>query len=217
LREALVSRCRPDQGGVFVCRITSSGMEQDDPPGEDGALARDLDRPGPDWARIEHAYIHGDWSLGRIADAYGSSPTTITAHARKGGWVRLIGTKPLPCGRRARPPGAPRSKRATIDQVRRRTMVRRLLGVLDGKLKELEDRMAEAQGEAPQSAADIERDARSLTALARLYAKLVELDNAAKGEAEGSNQGDAVRSEDADQLRRDLARRLERLGQAGNV
>jgi hypothetical protein len=50
---------------------------------------------------------------------------------------------------------------------------------------------------------------RSLSALARIYAKLVELDDQAKGQ--GSATDAATRSDDADQLRRDLALRLERL------
>ena len=61
----------------------------------------------------------------------------------------------------------------------RRDMVRRLLEALDKRLTLLETRMApDAElGEAMHSAADLERDARSLTSLARLYAKLVELDD----------------------------------------
>ena len=63
-------------------------------------------------------------------------------------------------------------------------MVRRLLEALDKRLMLLETRMApDAElGGALQSAADAERDARTLTGLARLYAKLVELDDAARAE-----------------------------------
>jgi hypothetical protein len=45
-------------------------MAQDDPrdrEGGDGTRAGDM--PKVDWDKIKHAYIHGDWSLGRIADA----------------------------------------------------------------------------------------------------------------------------------------------------
>jgi hypothetical protein len=45
-------------------------MAQDDPLGEAGGEgARAGDMPKVDWDKIKHAYIHGDWSLGRIADA----------------------------------------------------------------------------------------------------------------------------------------------------
>jgi hypothetical protein len=196
-------------------------MEQEEPLFEAGGeRTRADDEPGGvDWDKIKHAYIHGDWSLDRIADAYGSSASTITARAKKHGWVRLVGTKPLPCGRRARLPGAPRPKRANVDQLRRRTIIRRLLEVLDGKLTELETRMEEAQATgAPHSAADGERDARSLTALARLYAKLVELDDAAKqATGQGSETETRRTGDDADRLRRDLALRLQRLYQAGDA
>jgi hypothetical protein len=86
-----------------------------------------------------------------------------------------------------------------------------LYQVLDVKLKEIETRMQQVEGEsaAPQSSADAERDVRSLTALARIYSKLVELDEAAN--RKGSGKAEAARSDDADQLRRDLALRLERL------
>ena len=196
-------------------------MVQDDPldeAGGEGARA-DQETPRVDWDKIEHAYIHGDWSLDRIADAYGSSDRTIGARAKKYGWVRLVGTKRLPSGRRARLPGAKRPTRATVDQLRRRAMIRRLLEVLDGKLTEFETRMAEAQAiGAPPSAADSERDARSLTALARLYAKLVELDEAAKQPSEqGSDTATRRTGDDADQLRRDLALRLQQLNQAGDA
>lgn len=221
--EALASDAAP-MGRLPCFRIISkigSDMEQDDPlDREGGEQARAGD--GVDWAQIEHSYIHGDWSLMRIAEAHGSTPTTITAYAKKYGWVRLVGTKSLKRGRRPRLPGAPMSKRATVDQLGRRKIVRRLLEVLDGKMREFEERMAHMQdsGAAP-SAADTERDARSLNALARLYAKLVELDEAAKPpsskDSQGSDKLAATRSDDADQLRRDLALRLERLNRAGDA
>jgi hypothetical protein len=194
-------------------------MAQDDPlEREGGEGARAGDTPGINWEKIERAYIHGDWSLQRISDAYGSSETTIRKRAKKGGWVRLVGTKPLPCGRRQRLPGMPRTPRATVEQARRRKMIDRLLKVLDRKLTEIEARMAEANTEsAPRSAADIERDARSLNAFARLYAKLVELEDEAKTGGQGSDHETSPRSDDADQLRRDLALRLERLHRAGNA
>jgi hypothetical protein len=98
-------------------------------------------------------------------------------------------------------------------------MVRRLLEALDKRLMLLETRMApDAElGEALQSAADAERDARTLSGLARLYAKLVELDDAAREGAKGKTDSSVTKPEatdDADRLRRDLALRLQRLNQA---
>jgi hypothetical protein len=198
-------------------------MEQDDPldtEGVAGPLA--ADRDGIDWDAIKRAVIHGDKSLARIAEEFGSSESTIRRRAKVGDWVRLVGTKKLPGGRRLKAPGSPRPTRGRASQVRRRKMVQRLFEVLDQKMRLLEERMANAQSvdSAPQSAADAERDTRSLNALARLYAKLVELDDAARkgGAGEGREPSDAMRSsDDADRLRRDLALRLQRLNQAGGA
>ena len=99
-------------------------------------------------------------------------------------------------------------------------MVKRLLRVLDKRLMLLETRMApDAEaGEAMQSAADAERDARTLSGLARLYVKLIELDDAARAGGKGKTEGSKPEAaDDADRLRRDLALRLQRLNQAGHA
>lgn len=102
-------------------------MEQDDPLDWEGGEQTRVDGEpiGVDWDKIAHAYIHGEWSLAWIADAYGSSERTISARAKTYGWVRLVGTKRLPSGRRTRLPGAKRPTRANVDQMRRRTIIRR--------------------------------------------------------------------------------------------
>ena len=136
---------------------------------------------------------------------------------KAGGWVRLVGTKKLRPGRKPRPPDEPPP---TPAKKLRRDMVKRLLRVLDKRLTLLETRMApDAElGEAMQSAADAERDARTLSGLARLYAKLVELDDAARAGGKGKTDGSKPEAtDDADRLRRDLALRLQRLNQAGDA
>jgi hypothetical protein len=171
------------------------------------------DAPPGSREAVRHDYVHGDFSIARIAAKHGISDTTVGAWAKAGAWTRLVGTKPLKTGRKPRPRGAPLPRRPTIEEIRRRRIVRRMFNVLDAKLTELETRMQNATGDdAPQSAADLERHARSLTAYAGLYAKLVELDEAAK-QAGRDLQG-AAGNEDADQFRLDLARRLERLVRA---
>jgi hypothetical protein len=143
------------------------------------------------------------------------SRTALVVRAKKEGWVRLVGTKPLKTGPKPRPPGEPKPKPAA--QLRR-DMVRRLLEALDKRLMLLEKRMApDAEGEPTQSAADAERDARTLSGLARLYAKLVELDDSASAKGKPDQDKSATKPEatdDADRLRRDLAVRLQRLNQA---
>jgi hypothetical protein len=193
-------------------------MNGNDPLGREGgdrsrAKSAGKAREAVDWEAIKHAYIYGDMSLRRISDTFGSSERTISDRAKKGGWVRLVGTKRLPCGRRARLPGAPRTPRQTADQVRRHGLALRLFKVIDAKLQEIETRMQQADADAaPRSAADTERDVRGVNTLMSLYAKLVELDKQSGSETEG-----AARSENADQLRRDLALRLERLNRQGDA
>ncbi len=196
-------------------------MEQDDPQPE-GEASHEAKRGGVDWEAIKCAVIHSDWSLGRIAEEHGAGETTIRSRMQRDGWVRLVGTKPVKPGRRVRTPGAAREKRATPKKLRKRKMIERLFQVLDAKMRELEERMAARDQDlsVPQSAADAERDARSLNALARLYAKLVELDEAAKqsGAGEGrETRGAKGRDEDADRLRQDLALRLKRLDRTGHA
>lgn len=171
-----------------------------------------------DWEAIEHDFIHGDWSIRRIAEKHGVSSTTVGKRAKTEGWVRLVGTRRLRTGPRPRRPGVPMPKPRSLAARRRAQMLRRLFGVLDARLTEIENRLAQADP-AETSAAEVEREMRSVNALARIYAKLVELDDADR-ESEtkkGSETPAATRSDDADQLRRDLALRLERLNQAAEA
>ncbi len=177
---------------------------------------RDDDR---DWEGIKHDFIQSGWSVARISERHAVPPSTIRNRAKKYGWVKLVATKPLPTGPARLTPEVPLPKRASVERKRRRSMVRRLLEALDKKMTQLEVRMgSEPSGGEPQSAADAERDARTLAGLARLYAKLVELDEQAQAKAKGTKQGAGAAKpeapDDADRFRRDLALRLQRLNQS---
>lgn len=84
-------------------------------------------------------------------------------------------------------------------------IIARLHAALDGKMKEIEERLASGEG---LSAADSERDARTLTSLARLYEKLSELESAGL-KADQQEAADGERNADA--IRDEIASRLERL------
>jgi hypothetical protein len=147
------------------------------------------------------------------------SQSALIQRAKKHGWVRLVGTKRLRPGPRPRRPGEPKAKRATVEEIRRRDIVRRLLEALDKRLIHLEKRMGPdaESGDVAQSAADAERDARTLSGLARLYAKLVELEDSKSVKGKTDKDKSATKPEatdDADRLRRNLALRLQRLNQA---
>src|SRR6476620_6529680 len=134
----------------------------------------------PDWESAKHDFVHGDWSQRRIALAHGVRERGLAARAKKEGWVRLVGTKKLKPGAKPRDAREAKIQRAAVEELRRRDIIRRLLEALGKRLVHLEKRMApDAEGEPTQSAADAERDARTLSGLARLYAKLVELDDSA--------------------------------------
>lgn len=185
----------------------------------DSRAINDMTHDARNWEGIEQAYVDGDWSLRRIAEAFGTTEYLIRKRANADGWIRRVGTKPLPSGRKPRAPGAPKAKCATAEERRRRNLVRRLLDVLDKGLMQVEARMApDAEtGGQPPSAADSERDARTLAGLARLYAKLVELDAGAEGGGKAEQGQGALKPEatdDADRLRRDLALRFQRLNQS---
>ncbi len=198
-------------------------MEHDDPLDLEGAAQAPADpddaaEDSVDWAAVERDFIHSGLSQERIAKRHGTSRTRLARYAQQGGWVRLVPLKPLPVGPKPRPPGAPKPARG-IRERRLAKMARRLFRVLDARLTEIEERMAKAGANGEASAADAERDMRSLSALARLYAKLVELDEAArKADAgKGSDTPATPRSDDADHFRRDLALRLQRLDRAADA
>jgi hypothetical protein len=196
-------------------------MEQDEPRQEGEAPQRAAPlaaNTGIDWEAIKHAVLHSGLSYRRIAGKYGASEKTIANKARAEGWVRIVPLQRLPSGRKPRPPGVPAPKRPTADRIRRRKMIARLFAVLDAKLREIEERMENTAGEGagPTSAADTERDVRAFGQLMRIYAKLAALDDAErdkKGDKE--DNADLRTIEDADSLRREIARRLERLMEAG--
>ncbi len=193
-------------------------MEQDDARGADETRPLAANR-GIDWEAIKHAVLHSGLSYRRIAEKYGASEKTIANKAREEGWVRIVPLQRLPSGRKPRPPGSPAPKRPTAKQLRRK-MVQRLFAVLDAKLREIEERMANTacEGGSPTSAADTERDVRAFGQLMRIYAKLAALDDAER-QKKGDKQDNAdLRTiEDADSLRREIALRIERLSGAGEA
>jgi|GEM_PF-4299355 len=159
-----------------------------------------------DWDAVRHDFLYSGLSQRCIAAKHGTTADTLRKYMRAGGWQRSV---PLQRRRTARG-AAP-----TTTQTRRGRLVERLFEVLEAKIAAVEARMAETtDSSAPPSAADIERDARSLNALAQLYAKLVALDtdNDRSGPTSPPKDGN-----DADRLRRELADRLARLDRARDI
>lgn len=96
---------------------------------------------------------------------------------------------------------------------RRAGIIARLYAALDQKLQEIENRIenhSQADGEA-MSAADCERDARTLTTLAKLYEKICELEDVPDGGADDAGIKQKDQEIDADRFRLQIAARLERM------
>jgi len=99
---------------------------------------------------------------------------------------------------------ARRVTRKRKPSARRGDIIARFYAALDRKMKEIEERL-QGSGEG-HSAADSERDARTLTSLARLYEKIVDLEGAEeKSEQQGEANGGG---HDADRQREAIAERI---------
>lgn len=131
--------------------------------------------------------------IGDIAEAMGVTTSTVRRWARLGGWQR--GERPIPRRRKA-------DAEADTD---RGAMVRRLMLAFARQVAEVEARLGPAGKPAG------ERDARTLGVLAKTLETLIELDRAARG---GDGGGDEA-GKDADAVREDIARRIDRLRGAG--
>ncbi|SHO66220.1 hypothetical protein SAMN02745172_02875 [Pseudoxanthobacter soli DSM 19599] len=127
--------------------------------------------------------------IGDIAEAMGVTPSTVRRWARLGGWQR--GERPIPRRRKA-------DAETDTD---RGAMVRRLMLAFARQVAEVEARLGPAGKPAG------ERDARTLGVLAKTLETLIELDRAARA---GDGGGDEA-GKDADAVREDIARRIDRL------
>ena len=96
-----------------------------------------------------------------------------------------------------------------LRQLRERELAIRLMNALDQKMTAFEARLAESDA----SAADSERDARTLNTLVRLFDRLKTVDEKSLRRAPAANTAIPAAKDviDADRLRRELARRLARL------
>ena len=167
-----------------------------------------MDNDPLDWEGIKQLFMHSGMSLVRIGATCGVSGCTIGDRAKMEGWVRVAPMVPLPRGRKPRI-----GPRPTAAESRRRRMLLRLTRAVDHKLNSIEARMS-VGAETPDHPADDQREARNLTGLIRLCEKLEEMQKAFE---EGSGSSDPRSNADAEQFRRELALRLDRLIRAGNA
>jgi hypothetical protein len=157
----------------------------------------------PDWRAIEQDYGERVLSVNEICALHGIHLKQLYKHIADQGWSRR------------RKPSKVFTNRPLIST---NDMPNRLLRALDLKMTELENRMT-ASTELP-SAADCERNVRTLNTLVGLFEKLKKQaasDTATQTKAVTGQEGNQAAPRDADQLRRELAERLHQLGRARNV
>lgn len=147
-----------------------------------------------DWAAIALAYAARTSTVDEICAAHDISRSTLYNFAREAGWD-------LRCA-------------SSVSELRRRrardlAFAERLMRALDRKMTAFENRLAEGDA----SAADSERDARTLNTLVRLFEKLKSLDEKAvrRSPVATAPTPDAKDAIDADSLRHRLAQRLAKL------
>ena len=95
-------------------------------------------------------------------------------------------------------------------------IIARLYAALDQKMREIETRIVRAsQADSDEcSAADCERDARTLTTLAKLYEKICELEGASDAVSSDGRISQETKESDAALFRHDIAKRLTRMLEA---
>lgn len=157
-----------------------------------------------DWATIRRLYESGSPGVAAICAAAGIGTGALYRRARKENWQRRRDDK-TGAKRRGRRTAKPRRKGEAAPEAPRKVdrsgLIRRLYAALERQVREVEARLAAEDG--PASAG--ERDARTLSNLARTFEKLMEIDG---GGAEAHDEGGA---RDIDALRKELAKRIDRL------
>lgn len=166
----------------------------------------------PDWAAIADAYARGPLTVAQICTKFGISRTALYRQARQLGWPRRRKTLRERAG----------SAHAVVRTEKRRKsalggrdqIIGRLYEALERKMTELETRIEEGR----RSAAECERDARTLNTLVRLFERLSDMEDKSRSKTDAPTQasGETI-DQDAVRLRKELARRLDRLRSEGRT
>ncbi len=150
------------------------------------------------WAAVAADYADGKLTVAEICARHGITHKALYAQAKRQGW---------PLRRTGRP--APLSGGRPKSQQPRQALIARLYKALEKKMSEFESR----QPNGAQTAADHERETRTLNTMVRLFERLAALEEKARTDDAASRDDGGVTA-DARALREDLAQRLERLRDA---
>ena len=174
------------------------------------------------WDEIERAYLETAEPLAALGQRFGISFQRIVAHAKRQKWP----PRRIPRPGKGERHGLP-EKQATLLSGQGKTESKeglhaRLHNLLAHHIADAEDRLASIGTGAEQStAADRERDARTLSSLIRTLEKLIELDDRRAADAKSAiaeaklAQQTNVEGEtgDAEDMRAELDRRFRRLAE----
>jgi hypothetical protein len=159
-----------------------------------------------DWDAIAHDYAASALTVPDICALHNVSRADLYNRANLDGWIKRSAARRAAIATTVHrlPPSRPVKGGAAL--------ARRMLTALDHKMTEFETRMTAqaAAGSSATTAADSERDARTLNTLVRLFDKLKGFGAKASASKAGSRTA-GKDSHDADRFRNDLARRLENL------
>lgn len=185
----------------------------------------------PNWAEIRHAFEHSLETVEVIARRYRVTSSQIAYRARARRWIaRPSGAEALAIARLKRSAGMRRPSHAEPlgppeykgrhsgnsgakrgggagSLPHRRVMIVRIYEVIETKLREIEGRLA---GKRNLDTAAAERETREIGTLIKNFEKLTELSDAHAASA-ARHAAPAAAAHDAERLREDLVRRLERI------
>lgn len=192
----------------------------------------------PDWEDIRRAYANHDLPITKLVAKFGISSTKLYLRVKAEDWPRRppmiklkaiadtteIASESVDPGSAAPPPTAapPESKKLTPIALRR-ALVQRLTIAIDTKLKLLERRFeremhgVEATQKTASSAADFERDTRSIGLLIKNLEQVTDYDDTHQlgkritgAAAKSASLASTALADEADRIRAELAARLQR-------
>jgi len=162
-----------------------------------------------DWAAIQQLYETGEMTLAAIAELHGVTTSALYRKRRAEAWpVRVPVAKAPKRARRSK-----RSRRASS----REPLLARLFKIVDRNLKLMERRM---DSDEPGTAADRERDTRTIGTLTRTIGKITELqaETDVAGDTAGRSSSRETRdNRDTDALRLEIAERILKLREHRNA
>ena len=171
---------------------------------------------GTDWNEVRRLYLETDTPIAVITKRFGFSAATLYRRIERNGW--LLRTKRGKSDHKRKSPAFERtnitsaSDFATLSHVPpdRGVMVARLYSVLDQQMRDLQERLAASGGDVPH-AAEAERDARTLSTLARLLERLTEMERSDTEQDQPVGAPDDEPPKDIDAFRNELTQRLNEL------